>query len=855
MTMNTKWGYGAGFVALALASTAQAQTGSPRDYDLPAQPLGSALVAVARSSGQSVVVATDLVEGRRAPGLKGRFATEEALARLLAGSGLHAERVGDGYVVRGDTGSGGPRAAADEDAATDIVVTGSRIRGAPISSTVTVRTAETIRNEGQATLADVIRTIPQNFGGGQNPGVGASVPAASGVNVGGGSSLNLRGLGSDATLTLLNGRRLAYSASRQSVDISAIPANAVDRIEIVADGASALYGSDAVAGVANIRLKRDAEGLTTSARIGGSTDGGNFEQVYGAVTGGRWQSGGVVLAYEYGRNTAIRAEDRDYARDRVPGLDLYPFLERHSVVASGHQRLNPDVEASLDVLYNRRRTLFEFPLTAAGAAVARRAEQPGRSMTLAVAPSLKWTTGAWRLETAGSFGRDQVNYETSQFTGTQRTSRVFGCYCNDAQNVEFSGDGPVFALPGGLARLALGIGYRNNRLVSLRGDNAAQNVDQSQDSYYGYAEASLPLVGPAQGLPGVHRLNASAALRYERYPGIDAVTTPKLGLIFSPTPDLDFKASWGRSFRAPTLLQRYQPLVVAVLPATIFGGTGLPAGSAAFLVSGGRAGLRPERAASWSATIGLHPRAITGLRVEVGYFQTRYSDRIVAPVTFIARGLVDPAYAAQVERAPGLATLDALRASAAQFLVATGAPYDPARVVAVIDNANVNAASQRIRGIDALAGFDGDLAGGRLAASVSLSYLESDQRLTATQPLVELAGAIFNPPHLRGRATASWSSAGLTATTALSHVGGVEDRRVALAREVGGLTQADLTLRYRTDTGPTWWHGFDLVVTAQNIFNAKPDVIATSLPYDAPFDSTNYSAIGRFVAVGISKTW
>src|SRR5690606_39717167 len=64
----------------------------------------------------------------------------------------------------------------------------------------------------------------------------------------GGSSLNLRGLGPDATLTLLNGRRMAYSGFVQAVDIGAIPVEAVDRVEIVADGASAIYGSDAVGG-------------------------------------------------------------------------------------------------------------------------------------------------------------------------------------------------------------------------------------------------------------------------------------------------------------------------------------------------------------------------------------------------------------------------------------------------------------------------------------------------------------------------------------------------------------------------------------------------------------------------------
>src|SRR3546814_6079331 len=81
-----------------------------------------------------------------------------------------------------------------------IIVTGSRIRNVPVASPVITLDQESIRDSGQSTVADAVRTIPQNFGGGQNPGIGFNVPEASGADVGGGSSVNLRGLGSDATL-------------------------------------------------------------------------------------------------------------------------------------------------------------------------------------------------------------------------------------------------------------------------------------------------------------------------------------------------------------------------------------------------------------------------------------------------------------------------------------------------------------------------------------------------------------------------------------------------------------------------------------------------------------------------------
>ena len=151
-----------------------------------------------------------------------------------------------------------------------VTVTGTRLRGGITPSPVIAIGSERIRQEGFSTLGEVVRSLPQNFNGGQNPGVVSATGSGNmyNQNAGGGSSLNLRGIGPDATLTLLNGRRLAYGGLMQAVDISAIPVAAVERVDIVADGASAIYGSDAVAGVGNVILKRDMEGAVLSARYG-----------------------------------------------------------------------------------------------------------------------------------------------------------------------------------------------------------------------------------------------------------------------------------------------------------------------------------------------------------------------------------------------------------------------------------------------------------------------------------------------------------------------------------------------------------------------------------------------------------
>ena len=272
-------------------------------FDIQAQDLGTALQRFAAASGRDVVAASKVVARKRSTAVSGVYAPEEAITRLLAGTSLRFEMVDGAFVIR-------PMAfAAGDDAVegSDIVVTGTRIRGGAVASPVISLDREQVRSSARGNLGEVVRRLPQSFGGGQNPGIGSNVPLSSGADVGGGSSLNLRGLGSDATLTLLNGHRLAYTAAVQSVDVSAIPLAAVERIEIVPDGASAIYGSDAVAGVANIILRRNFDGLETGARLAATSGGGGFEQRYDALAGTTWAGGGVFAAYEYGSNSAIRA--------------------------------------------------------------------------------------------------------------------------------------------------------------------------------------------------------------------------------------------------------------------------------------------------------------------------------------------------------------------------------------------------------------------------------------------------------------------------------------------------------------------------------------------------------------------
>lgn len=208
----------------------------------------------------------------------------------------------------------GAEEVGDDAGDNKIVVTGSRIRGTgPVGSNVVSVTSAEIEAQPTATITEFLRKVPQI----QGFGVDSSSPVVSGgqggTNTTRGSAINLRGVGPSATLTLIDGQRLSFSGvSSNYVDPNAIPAAAVDRIEIVPDGASAVYGSDAVAGVVNFILRKEFDGLQVRGRYGIAD---NYWLVQTGLLGGtNWGSGGAVLAYEYTRNDALGGDERDFVR-------------------------------------------------------------------------------------------------------------------------------------------------------------------------------------------------------------------------------------------------------------------------------------------------------------------------------------------------------------------------------------------------------------------------------------------------------------------------------------------------------------------------------------------------------------
>ncbi len=205
--------------------------------------------------------------------------------------------------------------AAEAEEVERIEITGSHIKRTSMEgpSPVTSLSQEDIRNSGVTDLISLFTKLPI-----AGQGTFSTQANSSDDTANGGSSVSLRGLGADSTLILINGRRVSVSPFAKGidtafVDINNIPLAAIKRVDILKDGASATYGSDAVAGVINIILRDDVEGAELTAKMGATADGGGEEQSINLVFGNSTDNSSHTFILEYFNREEVLYADREYS--------------------------------------------------------------------------------------------------------------------------------------------------------------------------------------------------------------------------------------------------------------------------------------------------------------------------------------------------------------------------------------------------------------------------------------------------------------------------------------------------------------------------------------------------------------
>jgi iron complex outermembrane receptor protein len=274
-------------VAMTPVLPAMAQEAQTRSFDVPAQPASSGIRMLAVQADIQIIVAGGAVQGRRTNAVRGRLDTRAALDRLLSGSGLFVRSLAGGVAILDS------RPAPAAPAAPSIVVTGRRTAQPELASAMPIRTTsmEEAERTGRVTVYDALLRDPAiAAGNGLASAFGQTWDA-------GVASVSLRNLGTNRSLTLIDGRRHVSGSARSSaVDINMIPAAMVERIEIVTGGAAPIYGADAVTGAINIITKRHVDGFAASVTDGISQQGDAEVRAVSLSAGGRFADGRGSLA-------------------------------------------------------------------------------------------------------------------------------------------------------------------------------------------------------------------------------------------------------------------------------------------------------------------------------------------------------------------------------------------------------------------------------------------------------------------------------------------------------------------------------------------------------------------------------
>jgi iron complex outermembrane recepter protein len=322
--ISKKWGAA---LAAALISgwTDHTAIAATISFNIPPGPANQILNIYAKQA--HVHVSYDYEWTMTTPRVRGHFTKKSALRRLLSETGLEYDFLdGDNVAILP------PPARISQPQTEEVRImqppppTGTHISGEPPVGVALINIdQEQIRDSGASTAPELVRKHTQNFNGGPSEDTHVFETETK-SNSTDGQGLNLRGLGSRNTLSLIDGRRIAPSGSEASfIDNSMIPLIALDHIELLPDGASAVYGSDAVGGVVNYITKDNYTeerylGFQTLAEVGSVTRGSQFQYRVGQSWGTAWEGGNSFLSFEIYHRGALAASSRSYANS-----DLRPY--------------------------------------------------------------------------------------------------------------------------------------------------------------------------------------------------------------------------------------------------------------------------------------------------------------------------------------------------------------------------------------------------------------------------------------------------------------------------------------------------------------------------------------------------
>ena len=670
--------------ATVLAETASAPASLQQqlDYDIPAGSLEEVLLAISQRSGKAIAYDQAQVAGRHGPAIRGNLTSQQALDSALQGSGLGYSSTPSGAVrihrQADHTPAATPLTPAAAPRLGTVQVLGTRrsdVTALEGSAPVDIIDGDALRRTGHDSLAKALETLvpsvtyPQING---TDGVSAQRPVL------------LRGLAADQVLVLVNGKRRHASAfvntkatlgrGSQAVDLATLPVSAIDHIELLRDGASAQYGSDAIAGVINIVLKDRDHGGEAQASVGQYTKGDGFSRSLSGWKGFSLPGDGYLT---------FSAEGVESERTSTAGADLrqfYPAGDSREADADRHWRYGSPglgdwkIGVNAGTFLNEATELYGFATyqdrTAESQAVFRRPIDANnitsvypngflplldvRSRDGAATTGIKFEDSLLgRFDLSATYGRNRIDYHLGDSINASlgaSSPRSFdaGALVNEQTQVSLD-HVKEFAVGYGAGPLVFssGLAWRREGYEVIAGDTAS------------WVQGSvLPTrAGGAQGFPGTQpsdegsysrkvfggylgleqqvtdALQLGIAGRSEHYDDFGTTTTGKFSLRYDFTERFGLRSTLSSGYRAPTLGQigtsATQTEFVAGDPTAYQVGTvsvDTPVARAL-----GASDLKPEK--STNLSVGLVWQPVDDASLTLDAYQIRIKDRIALSET------------------------------------------------------------------------------------------------------------------------------------------------------------------------------------------------------------------------------
>jgi iron complex outermembrane receptor protein len=879
-------------LAAPAATTGTGARAEKSRFDIPAEDLGKALRDFAVQANCNLSYDPASVDHLKVPAIKGDFTLPDALSLILRGTHLRAVNINEntiqvldsaastsgsdsahtGAVVRlayatpdapppsSQNVAAPPEASSTaEDNKTpgleEIVVTGTNISGVE-NKTVPLLTfdRDAIERSGYATAADFITSLPQNVKSGGNSPDGVLAPNGFGFgNIENSTGANLRGLGSSSTLTLLNGHRVAPSAYGSGVDLSIIPLNAVERIEVLTDGSSAVYGSDAVGGVINIILRKDFDGAETSARLDTLARGGGELKQISQSLGKTWGSGGALAVFEFQDTDAIRSDERSFTGNLPRPTDVFPESKRYSGTLTAHQSLGASFELFADALIEHNDGLRAVTL---GGFTTQTQLITSKTNSASANTGFRWQPfGDWHLEGDALFS--QVDTLASEvftppnFGYTNGTPELRNL--DTIKEADLKLDGTLWSSGGSSLKAALGASYRQEDFSSLV---EYTNLDRPTNRHIHavFAEFYAPLVTAANALPGMQKLDLSAAVRNDSYSDFGSKVNPRFGVFWSPIDQIGLRAAYSTSFRAPNPIE----IISNTTATSVYIQSGFPqpqdpSGNTGVIFFGNRV-LGPETSRNLSAGLDFTPAALPNTRFSLNYYRIIYSNRIISSPDAANVFLNPQIYGPLIQRFPNDAAVEAFVAGIQppQTLVDLTPNHTGLTGVRFgFPYGDINAAKESTQGLDLGAHSILNLdASNKLILDFNATYIKDIETNFCNSCVgTDLVDTYGQPLKLRMRAAAGWSDGIFSSNAAVNYANAYSDTNLIPPGRIAAFTTVDLNAS---------WHirasGTTLAFNIINALNSGPPLTGPGLNKVA-YDPINADPRARILSFQVRQAW